>query len=478
MRLAKNIVESFGRLMTQPAVELTRKQKTVRYWTDLTRHCARELHYDKAGQMAAALTYHTLFSLMPMVVVMLVVLASFVSDTEREGFKSDIINWLLNPITKEQVTPSADIGQTPAGSEHTDTDNPQVLIDLEKEREFDEARAAIAASLQQAIDSLEKVSFKGIGTVGILIFIYGATGLLATIEKSFNLIYGVAKSRPWYLRLPLYWTAITLGPIAILGGQFAQKWFMDLIDKIPWTGWLVGPLVVLSPILTIWLALTLLYRWLPNTRVQLRAAVIGGFVASLIWVIAIQGLKWYFDGAAIRGIYGALALLPLFLLWLWVSWLIILFGLELAYAVQAMKGRRFKHLAQSQDLVIDGSWLIPLMRHIAQTFEQGKISQVDQLADAMNLPARVINRMLIALETANLIHHIGGDDERGGGYTLAKPADQINAAEVLQAGEQLTPTLRFLGEDPAWSIVQELHTQRQNFVEQTTMAQLAKAPKR
>lgn len=472
MRLAKNIIESFGRLMTQPAVELTRKQKTVRYWTDLTRHCAKELHYDKAGQMAAALTYHTLFSLMPMVVVMLLVLKQFVTPIQQETFKSDIVNWLLKPITQEQVGQPA--GSPPTVDERGDTNNPDVAADNAKKKEFNEARTAIATSIQQGIDSLEKVSFKGIGAVGILIFIYGATGLLATIEKSFNMIFGVAKSRPWYLRLPLYWTAITLGPLVIFAGQFAQEKFMDLIHLVPWTGWLVGPLVVLSPILTIWLALTLLYRWLPNTRVQLRAAVIGGFVAAVMWVIAIQGLKWYIGNAAISGVYGALALLPLFLLWLWVSWLIILFGLELAYAVQAMKGRRFKHLAQSQDLVIDGSWLLPLMRHIAQTFEQGKIAQVDQLAGAMNLPARVINRMLMALETANLVHHIGGDDERGGGYALAKPADQINAAEVLQAGEQLTPTLRFLGEDPAWSIVQELHTQRQTFVEQTTMAQLSR----
>ncbi|MHB1158260.1 MAG: YhjD/YihY/BrkB family envelope integrity protein [Phycisphaerales bacterium] len=472
MRLVKNIIESFGRLMTQPAVELTRKQKNLQYAVDLTRHCARELHYDKAGQMAAALTYHTLFSLMPMVVVMLSVMTLFATPDKRDEFKTGIADWLLKPLTQQP-------DEQPDGSpvtvdERGDTDNPDVLTDNSKKKEFNEARTAIATSIQQGIDSLEKVSFKGIGAVGVLIFIYGATGLLATIEKSFNMIFGVAKSRPWYLRLPLYWTAITLGPLVIFAGQFAQKKCMDLITLMPWTGWLVGPLVVLSPILTIWLALTLLYRWLPNTRVQLRAAVIGGFVAAVMWVIAIQGLKWYVSHAAISGVYGALALIPLFLMWLWVTWLIILFGLELAYAVQAMKGRRFKHLAQSQDLVIDGSWLLPLMRYIAQTFEQGKIAQVDQLAAAMNLPARVINRMLMALETANLIHHVGGDDERHGGYALAKPADQINASEVLQAGEQLTPTLRFLGEDPAWSIVQELHTQRQNFVEQTTMAQLSR----
>ena len=79
MRLMKYIVESLGRLMTQPITELTRKQKRLRYWVDLTHHCTNELRFDKAGQMAAALTYHTLFSLMPMVVVMLVVMASFVS---------------------------------------------------------------------------------------------------------------------------------------------------------------------------------------------------------------------------------------------------------------------------------------------------------------------------------------------------------------------------------------------------------------
>jgi len=479
MAIEKHILEPLRRWMRQPAAELTRTQRTVRWWVDLARHCTHELRHDRAGQMAAALTYHTLFSLLPTAVLMLVVMGSFVGPEQSDRFKDTVTEWLLKPIQNQQtmVDPlgGAEEANVPANEAgRPETDNQAVLEAAERQREFEAARQTVRDVINGLLEKLQGISLKGIGVVGVLIFIWGATGLLATIEKSFNIVYGVARSRPWYLRLPLYYTVITLAPLVVVGGQIVQGSFVETLRAGELTNWLAAPMVVLSPLIAIWIVLSLMYLLLPNTRVSLRASATGGFVAAALWMIAIEGLKIFIRHSAMSGVYGALFLLPLFLLWVWITWLIVLFGLELTYAIQAMKGRRFKHLQYKQggEVMIDATWLLPLMAQIGQRFEEGKPATLDELARMMDLPARAIQRMCAALESADLVHKVDGDDNKAVGYTLARPADQITAAHVLEVGDKLLPENAGLGAESAWRTVDRVKQRWYDAARDTTLRQL------
>jgi len=472
-----DIRDKVQRWTTQPGAELTRKQRAVRYWFDLGRHCFAELKYDKAGQMAAALTYHTLFSLLPTLVLMLVVLQAFVGAERQEEIKQFAVDWLLKPISQETADgtsePLLDENGNPVEI-RPDTDREEVIAAVERQQEFDEARAAIEDQIQSVMDSLSKVSFGGIGVVGVLIFIYGATGLLTTIEKSFNVIYNAPRMRPIYLRFPLYFTVIVLGPLVVLAGQVAQRVFIETLEAGSWTNWLAGPMIILSPLLTLLIVIGAVFKWMPNTRVDFRASLIGSIVTAVLWLLTIEGLKLYAANAAISSVYGALFLLPLFLLFLWLTWVIILFGLEVAYAVQAMKGRRFKHLAAKQEeMVIDPTWLLPLVAEIAARFDDGEPATTEKLADRMNLPQRPVQRMLNALEQSNMVHRVGGDDDKAAGYTLAKPADRFNAADVLAVGDQMVSNIK-RENTPAWNLVRRLRQQWQQTAEDTPIEQLAR----
>lgn len=467
------------RWLTQPDREVTRWQRAIRWFIELSRHGLHELKHDKAGQMAAALTYHTLFSLLPTMVMMLVVLAAFVGEADREKLKNQAVDWLLKPIAVEEpADPEAETGDegpvidVPLDAGREETDQVDVSLAEDKKQEFENARKAIDEQLQQVFDSLENVSFRGIGAIGLIIFIYGATGLLASIEKSFNTIYGVSKSRPWFLRLPLYYTVITLGPIVLLGGQVAQGKFIEMIGAYAWTRFFAGPLVVLSPLITTWLVLSLMYTLLPNTKVKVRAAAIGGFTASVLWVTAIEGLTIFVRNAATSSVYGALFLLPLFLLWLWITWLIILFGLEVTHAIQAMKGRQFKHMdyRESGDLVVDPSWLLPVAALVARRFRDGQTISAEAICDETGLAQRSVETMIEALEGANLVRHI--DDEEQAGYILAKPAEHISAGDVLAAGEALLPNHAAANGDPAWQAVERLKTANHEWADKTTLAEM------
>lgn len=498
MKWVDDIIDQLRRIMREPAAELSRTQRTLKWWVEFVTHCARELRHDRAGQMAAALSHYTLFSLLPMLVIMLIVLASFVSNDQEERFEATIVNWLLKPIAVDEGgaapdgapnerlegganTPGPAAGSNPTNGATPDVDGrddpPANRADPEVERErFEDARDTLRQSVREIIDGLQRINFRSIGIVGLLIFIYASTELLATVERSFNTIYGVSRSRPFYLRLPLYYTVITLGPLVIIAGQVGQQQFIDMLQQRNWLAWLAGPMTVLTPLISAWVVLSLVYMLLPNTRVRPQAAVSGAFTAAVLWVITIQALTLYVSKGVIASIYGALALLPLFLLWLWLTWLIVLFGLEVTFTLQSMRGRRFKHLRwrQAGELVLDASWLVPLVAEIARAFRSGRSVTAEQLGRAMQLPQRAVHRLIDPLESHGLVHRVGdGSDDKAATFALARPAAQITIGQVLHIGQQLQPIqAEQRSNDPAWRMVRYLHRQWHHEADTMTLDEL------
>ncbi len=439
--------------LSAPWQELPAGQRTVRWWVDLARHCVAELRHDRASQMAAALTYHTLFSLLPTLVLTLVVLGTFVGEAEREEFKETAVNWVLRPI------------KAPGNA------TPDPALENANKREFEEVRRSLTDRVGSTIDELEKVNLRSIGVVGILIFIYGVTGLLTTIERSFNIIYGAADARSSYIRLPAYYTVITLGPIFILAGQVIQRRVVGALATESWLDWAVGLLGAVSPVLTTWLFLNIMYTLLPNTHVSKRMASVGSFVAALLWLAALQLFTVYVQRAAVTTLYGALGLLPLTLFWVWLTWCIVLFGLELSYALQAMRDGLLKHRfgREGEQIVVDRTVLLPMATLVARRFAEGRLASGEDLSRTASLPVRAIRRMMLPLQDAGLIYKV--KTRRGRGYTLARPAHEIGAAQVLAATKALVPP-QTRGEGPAWLAVQNLEKRMVDELGDRTLADL------
>ncbi len=472
MKFLRETNATLRRWMTQPTTELNRWQRTLRWWIELSRYCARKLRRDRAGEKAAALTYHTLFSLLPTMVLMLVILQSFVGEDEREKFKAMAVNQILRPVSTEEIEnagPPVE-GQAPAADVPDVPDAAEAAQIAARRAEYERFRHDLEDQVQAVFAYLEGVNFRSIGAVGLLIFIWGATGLLAGIEKSFNAIYSETKSRPWFMRLPLYYTVITLGPVVLIGGQYLQVRFLDLIAAYTWTRWFAGPLVVLSPVLTTWFVLSLMYVLLPNTKVMIRPALIGAFVAAALWVIAIEAMTYYISSASTASLYGALALLPLFLLWLWVTWLIVLFGLQLAYTLQMMQSRRLGGPdAPDEPMIIDPAAVVPLTAEIAESFKVGKACTIDQLTRSVNLPAGPVECMLEALEKHRLVHRVEQNGNEA--FTLARPVDQVKVFELLNAMDAIAAGPKPADQPQARKLIDQLR-QHADQSEQITLDRL------
>lgn len=472
MKLVEETIARAKRWVAAPAEEMTRVQRWGRYLLELTLHCSRELRADKAGQMAAALTYHTLFSILPALALMLVAMRIFVTDAQLDEFKNATVDylmqWLEDAAPQNDPSLTIDQGTTADGADasitvrlQSDPETQQAVTDAGEQAKaggdgqsantappnFEETAQALRKNIQAWLIQLQSISFRSIGIVGVLLFIYAATGLLATIERSFNQIYGAPSNRPWYVRLPMYYTVITLGPLVIVLGQYIQSQYLGAVipggdDGESATGWmnmLNAAMAGLTPVIATWAVLLVMYVLMPNTRVGFRAALIGSFVAAIGWVTTVELFGLYAKGAGAKNLYGALALLPLFLLWLWLTWLIILFGLELTYTLHMMKGKRFKTREErllGEGTVIDPRWLIPMMGMIGERFEKGKPATVGELAKRMRLPIRVVSELGEELHKADLLHRVDREGQEAT-FVLAQSPDHIALSHILDVAGSL-----------------------------------------
>ncbi|MCC3751439.1 MAG: virulence factor BrkB family protein [Halorhodospira halophila] len=195
--------------------------------------------------------------------------------------------------------------------------------------------------------------------VGIAGLTVTALLLLNTIERVLNEIWRVERPRPTLQRFMVYWTVLTMGPL-LLGVSVASTSYMGTVSLGPLEppSDLIAQLLNLAPFVVQAVVFTLLYSLVPHRSVPVHHAVIGGVVASGLFELAKGGFAAFIARApTYEVIYGALAALPIFLVWLYISWLVILIGAEVTQALRGYRWRTGGHLARDR-------WALVLAVHI------------------------------------------------------------------------------------------------------------------
>jgi membrane protein len=177
----------------------------------------------------------------------------------------------------------------------------------------------------------------------VTILLIGVTAglVMIQIEEEINAIFGVRRSRPLWRRLLAVVFALTLGPMLAGAGIWAVLWVvMHSVETVPSIGTLVALVASPMPLMLGTATLTLIYRYLPAREVPWLHALAGGVVAALGFVATKAGFTWYVTHLAnYRQIYGALAILPVFMLWLYLFWIVVLVGAAIAAAFARDGGR-------------------------------------------------------------------------------------------------------------------------------------------
>lgn len=462
------------RVVREPLTELTRTQLSLRYGVDLFRHCGRQLLEDRAEEMAAALTFRTVFSLVPLFVLGLIIFRVFggfdnVSNNLQEQLYRMFVYFDVpeqyeqagpgpgqgqggEPAVQEPLHEGPDIGMIEVGTVQEAADQKEAAAAaargegpveaIEKERQNrEEVRLSFRKVLNNAMASFASLDFSKVGIGGLAVFLYAAIALAFSVEYDFNIIFKAPTGRPWHLRLPIYWSMITLG-IAMLALTF---WLTgEIQDRVTaYIGPVWGALNFAFAFLTSWMLLFLLYWLMPNAAVRLKPAAIGSGVAAVLWEASKVGFQSYVNHALpYAAFYGTVGLIPLFLFWVYLSWLIVLFGLELTYALQMMRGRRRLMRLQANfdeyHPVIDPQWTLPVIATVGEGFEKGNAVTVEDISARLTMPLAAARKLCEHLQSRGLLHRLVCDDEEDPGYVLAMPPDRLDVSRVLKAGEELT----------------------------------------
>ena len=268
---------------------------------------------DRCQQSAAALTYMTLFSLVPLVSVMYAVLA-WIPSFQNMGNQ-------LNTLIFSNFVPSA--GQ----------------------------------EIVSYIDDFSRQT-RNLSIVGASVLFVTAIMMMKNIERVFNQIWSTPHGRKGVFSFLLYWAILSLGPL-LLGLSIAMSTYLlsaKMLDIVPIfkLNWLLPFL----PVVFSSLALTMIYFAVPNYKVPFKDALVGGIVAAIAFELAKRGFTLIVANSSFTSIYGAFAIIPLFLLWVYLVWNIVLIGAEFVRGLETFSRHDEQHSYSQLHIALLALWAL------------------------------------------------------------------------------------------------------------------------
>lgn len=305
----------------------------------------------------------------------------------------------------------------------------KILAALESNEALPEQLHKFIVDLLNTIGGISPAALGGITGV---VFLYIVFKLLSGIEESFNQIWGVQTSRSVSEKVRNYISVLVIAPALVLVAQFASGRMTIYLGGIEWMGPIIKVLLQLAPILVLALAFFAIFIFLPNTKVQFRAALTGSLTSASL-AILLQALLILF-GKAIFGsgkyaVYGSFAAVPVFLFWVYLNWTILLFGAELAFAIQNRNTYAEEQAAVRASMVSKLWVAFSAMREAVRVFEGPEASfSASRFARDNNIPIRLMNEVVEVLVRARLLGVVAG--EGPGHYALLQAPEHVSAKKI------------------------------------------------
>jgi membrane protein len=400
---------------------------------------------------ASALSYATLLALIPLLAVAIGVTSSLLKKQGEQQIYIAIDKMVANfvppagtnaPVAPDLIPERHGLTPTNPQAASAMTNFPAAINEIGGSPDETNSVAALTndtrvISAQKEVarnihDFIHRTRSGALGLTGMVLLIFAAISMFNRIENAFNDIWGVARGRNWITRIVLYWTAITLGPLLIavaLGltsGTHLQA-TRALVEKMPIVGGLIFHVL---PLVVLWLAFALIYQLVPNTKVRFNAALVGGAVGGTLWQLNnVFGFLYVSRVVTNSKIYGSLGLVPVFMVGLYFSWVILLFGAQVAYAFQNRKSYLQDKLMENVNHRGREFIALRLMTCIGQRFQNGQPPvALEKISTELGIPTKLAQQVLQPLLAARIVVETGGNDP---GYAPARPLDTITAHDIL-----------------------------------------------
>lgn len=359
---------------------------------------------DKCPFRAAALTYITVLSIVPL-------LAFAFSVVKGLGGYAVLMAKIESWIDTSLATPGAEAAA---------------------------ADSDLHAAVKRVLEFVDHTDASKLGAVGLVVLVVTVVQMLSTIEHSFNDIWGVKKARSWLRKIADYLAMVIVVPVFFataisLTSMSETAMVTNFIRDNLHLGGVLEALVGFTSIFAMWIGFTFLYLALPNARTRWTSALLGGFVAAVLWHGAqVLHLKFQVGMARYNKLYAGFAAIPILLAWIQVSWLTVLAGAELAFAHQSEPA--YQRIARSKpsDHAFKEIVALRSMLRIVSAFVTGekRLAAAD-IAIELDVPARPVEEVLHTLLERGLVAATGDGAEAR--YVPGRDPGAITVKNVLDA---------------------------------------------
>jgi membrane protein len=345
------------------------------------RYVTVRLQEDRCTQMAASLTFTTLLSVVPLITIALTLFSAF-------------------PVFSEFSTPLKEY----------------ILMNMVPET----GGRIITDYMQQFAESASRLT-----AVGIVFLAVTAMLLMLTIDNAFNMIWRVSRPRSLLQRVLVYWAVITLAPLLVGGSLSLTSWLVgfsaEYAQRIPK---LSMDAIKLIPLLLTTAAFTLLFRVVPNRFVPMQHAIIGGLIAAVAFESMNRAFAFYISHfPTYKLVYGAFASVPIFLMWVYFSWLTVLFGAIITASLSHWRSTHSLRLDQAAKLY----YAVGILKLMHKGLSKGEVQTLPVLSRHLHIGYDDVERILDKLVQAKIVGKLSGT-----GWSMVRAPDAVELSELLR----------------------------------------------
>lgn len=374
----------------------------------------RGFRRDRCFFHAAALTYITALSIVP-------VLAFMFSMAKGLGAYDDLVETAIEPAL-ERVFPV----------EEESVPGDAALVAGAAESGSDGVRAAI----EKILEFVSRTDASKLGLFGLAVLLWAVVKMLGSVENSFNEIWGVPSSRSVVRKISDYLAIVVVIPIfmltamAITASEQSVSAMNFLAERLH-MGPVLDVLLRALPLVVVWIAFTFIYMCLPNKRMKLSSALVGGIGGGTLWqLLQVAHFNLQASAANYNALYAGFAAIPILLVWICLSWVTVLFGAELAAAHQKAPTYRGSAYTGPLEQAFKEVLALRALTLVAEAFLRGRRPwNVERLSERMNVPELWIDEVVEDLVQGEVLVRLEGEGDRS--IQPSRALESISVSQVL-----------------------------------------------
>jgi len=396
---------------------------------------------DECPLHASALTFSTLMSIVPILAFSLAMARGFgAADDAKARIKEAVEQWTDTFSERVIVTnaPTATNAVTNAVSATATNAVAMPPTSAVDEQEIESWLAnRINEGVEEAFDKVENINFTALSGVGLVLLLWMVIQVLGRIEGSFNTVWGISQGRNIWRKFTDYLSVMVILPILIVAAtsipivDFITRFLDESTANILRSIVSSGALRAMTALLMTTFTFMFILKFMPNTKVHSTPALVGGLVAAVLFIIWLKVCAGVQVGAARYGkIYGSFAVIPIVLAWVYVSWQIVLFGAEMAFAVQNCTTYRMEQGARQASMEAKILLALSVVARAGRAMlGRDENFHLPSFARKEHVPVRFLNEIVDTLVDAGLMAALADKEDC---YVLLKAPDKLKASTVVE----------------------------------------------